>query len=414
MMILGERKRMNNEFREDRPKAPMEETKVAKEVSPKPEREHSFVSRWMETLLHLGLGESLLRFSTNFFLLVVVVLTVWLMQKFYRQIPLGLEANSALAAGTTPTPVASVYPLPPQQDAIFFGITRLALLHTNIPSRPRTDIVTYTVQKGDTVTGIAEKYGLQPKTIFAANYEILQDDPHNLMPNQELKILPVDGVLWQWLGGIPFGQWAGYFQVQPEDIINYPPNHLNIETIGDPQNANIETGTFLIIPGGYYQYHTPGQVPLGITRSNPASAQVAGDGSCGPVEGGAVGTGTFVYPTDRHYLSGFDYSTKTNHLGIDLAADEGNNIYATDGGVVVYAGWNSYGYGNMVMIDHGTGFQSLYAHLSQIWVSCGMSVSQGQNIAAAGATGHASGPHLHFEIRTSSTVINPWDVMPAP
>jgi murein DD-endopeptidase MepM/ murein hydrolase activator NlpD len=127
-----------------------------------------------------------------------------------------------------------------------------------------------------------------------------------------------------------------------------------------------------------------------------------------------VGNGTFVYPTDRHYLSGYDYSPKTNHLAIDLAANLGDNIYAADGGVVVYAGANSYGYGNMIMIDHGTGFQTLYAHLSAIFVQCGNNVTQGEVIGAAGATGHASGPHLHFEVRTASAVINPWNVLPPP
>jgi murein DD-endopeptidase MepM/ murein hydrolase activator NlpD len=274
--------------------------------------------------------------------------------------------------------------------------------------------VKYVVQKGDTVSGIAEMFGLKSKTIYAANYEILQDDPHSLRPGQELRILPMDGVYWEWLGGIPFGQWAAYFNVKPEEIINYPGNNLDPAVVGDPQNANIKVGTFLIVPNGEYQYHTPGQMPLGITRTNPASAQVAGNGSCGPVEGGAVGTGTFAYPTDKHSLSGFDYSVESHHLGLDFAAGLGANIYATDGGVVVYAGENSYGYGSMVMIDHGTGFQSLYAHLSAIFVGCGDSVSQGQTIGAAGETGRASGPHLHFEIRTMSTVINPWDVLPAP
>ncbi len=68
----------------------------------------------------------------------------------------------------------------------------------------------------------------------------------------------------------------------------------------------------------------------------------------------------------------------------------------------------------MIMIDHGTGFQTLYAHLSAIFVQCGFNVTQGQVIGAAGATGHASGPHLHFEVRTNDAVINPWDVLPAP
>jgi len=202
--------------------------------------------------------------------------------------------------------------------------------------------------------------------------------------------------------------------VKPEDIINYPLNHLDPNTIGDYAHPNIKPGTWIIVPGGNYQYHAPGQVPLGITRSNPASSQVGGPGACPAVNGGAVGYGTFVYPTAKHVLSGFDYSTKTNHLGIDLMGNLGDNVMAADGGVVVYAGWNNYGYGNMIMIDHGTGFQTLYAHLSAIFVNCDDNVTQGQTIGSVGSTGHSSGPHLHFEVRTASNVINPWDVLPAP
>lgn len=369
-------------------------------------------ARFIETLIGIGLGESLLRTGTAVLSVVLLVVVVWLVRLFYAQGPNGDAAN---APATVPTiAVASVENVQQDGEDSFGGIPRLAQVHTIIPSRPRTEIVKYVVQKGDTVSGIAEMYGLKSKTIYAANYEILQDDPHSLRPGQELKILPLDGVYWEWLGGIPFGQWAAYFNVKPEDIINYPANNLDPATVGDPQNANIKEGTFLVVPNGEYQYHTPGQMPLGITRANPASAQVAGNGSCGPVEGGAVGTGTFVYPTDKHTLSGFDYSVDAHHLGLDFAAILGANIYATDGGVVVYAGENSYGYGNMVMIDHGTGFQSLYAHLSAIFVGCGESVSQGQTIGSSGETGNASGAHLHFEIRTMSSVINPYDVLSAP
>ncbi len=371
------------------------------------------IARWVQSLLQMGLGDLVVRAATNVFSLGAIVVVIWLAHSYFSR-PAGAQINPA-SSGSTPATTAqpaSLASLPIDLSA--FDIPRQADIHTNVPERPREDITTYTVQKGDTVSGIADKYGLQPKTIFAANYDVLQDDPHNLLPGQTLRILPVDGVYWEWLGGIPFGQWAAYFGVKPEEIINYPANHLDAKAVGDPQNANIKVNTFLIVPGGQYQYHTPGQVPLGITRTNPASAQVAGDGACPPVSGGAIGTGTFVYPTDRHYLSGFDYSTKTNHLGIDLAANLGDNIYAADGGVVVYAGANSYGYGNMIMIDHGTGFQTLYAHLSAIFVQCDQNVTQGQVIGAAGMTGHASGPHLHFEVRTASAVINPWDVLPPP
>lgn len=370
-------------------------------------------ARFIETLIGIGLGESLLRTGTAVLSVILLLVVVWLVRLFYAQ---GQNVQATEAAPiTVPTlGVAGIEEVSQDGADTFGGIPRLAQVHTIIPSRPRTEMVKYVVQKGDTVSEIAEMYGLKSKTIYAANYEILQDDPHSLQPGQELKILPMDGVYWEWLGGIPFGQWAAYFNVKPEDIINYPANNLDPATVGDPQNANIKEGTFLIVPNGEYQYHTPGQMPLGITRDNPASAQVAGNGSCGPVSGGAVGTGTFAYPTDKHTLSGFDYSVESHHLGLDFAAGLGVNIYATDGGVVVYAGENSYGYGNMIMIDHGTGFQSLYAHLSAIFVGCGESVSQGQTIGSAGSTGRSTGPHLHFEVRTMSTVINPWDVLPAP
>jgi murein DD-endopeptidase MepM/ murein hydrolase activator NlpD len=360
----------------------------------------------------MGLGESLLRASTNILSVIAILVVIWLVQAFYRQGAFNVGASAA-QAGPTEEMVAAT-PVPPPADPSALGISRLAQIHTIIQSRPRKDIESYTVQAGDTVSGIAEKYGLQPATIFAANFDVLQDDPHSLRPNQVLRILPVDGVYWEWQGGIPFGQWAEYFKVKPEDIINYPANNIDPSTVGDFANANVQTGTFLIVPNGVYQYHTPGGMPLGVTRDTPASAQVAGPGSCAPFSGGAVGYGTFVYPTDKHVLSGFDYSTKTNHLGIDLMGLEGANVYAADGGVVVYAGWNNYGYGNMVMIDHGTGFQSLYAHLSNWFVNCGDNVTQSQVIGAVGTTGNSSGPHLHFEVRTASVVINPWDVLPAP
>ncbi len=377
----------------------------------KGEKTNGQFTSWTQSLFQIGLGDSLLHTVTNIFSIVAIIIVIWMAEAYFNQPSAQAQANGEPSQGPTPIPVSTVNPAT-LIDLSSAGIVREANIHTNIPSRPRQDITTYVVQKGDTISGIADMYGLQPKTIFAANYAILQDDPENLKAGENLKILPVDGVYWEWLGGIPFGQWAAYFNVKPEDIINFPANNLNPSAVGDPANANIKADTWLIVPGGTYQFHTPGQVPLGITRTNPATAQVAGPGACPPTTGGAVGTGTFVYPTSRHYLSGFDYSTVTHHLGIDLAANLGDPIYASDGGVIVYAGWNNYGYGNMIMIDHGTGFQTLYAHLSAIFVQCGESVSQGETIGSAGATGNASGPHLHFEVRTTTTVIDPWNVLP--
>ena len=137
-----------------------------------------------------------------------------------------------------------------------------------------------------------------------------------------------------------------------------------------------------------------------------------GPGFCGTITDGAVGIGTFTWPTTEKYLSGFDYSPDTNHYGIDVAGKLGNPIYAVDNGVVVYSGWNNWGYGNVIVIDHGNGWQSLYSHLSTIGVSCGASVYQGGTIGYMGSTGNSSGPHLHFELRSDKYGRpNPWDYL---
>jgi murein DD-endopeptidase MepM/ murein hydrolase activator NlpD len=128
-----------------------------------------------------------------------------------------------------------------------------------------------------------------------------------------------------------------------------------------------------------------------------------------------VGFGTFIYPTVEHWLSGTSFHPELGHPAVDFAGSLGNAIYATDAGVVVYAGWNDYGYGNLIILDHGNSWQSLYGHLSQVNVSCGQSVGQGDVIGLMGSTGNSTGPHLHFELmNTNLGKVNPLDYLPAP
>jgi hypothetical protein len=204
---------------------------------------------------------------------------------------------------------------------------------------------------------------------------------------------------------------TSYYGVTPEDIINWPGNHLNAATVGNWSDPNIKPGTMLVVPGGRREFvDWSGRY---IPRSDPATARVFGPGFCGTITGGTAGTGTFIWPTVEHWLSGYDYSPATNHRGLDFAGSLGNAIYAADNGVVVYAGWNDWGYGNVVIIDHGNGWQTLYAHLNSIGVGCGQSVYQGDVIGGLGTTGRSSGPHLHFEmIHQSYGKVNPWDFLP--
>jgi LysM repeat protein len=374
-------------------------------------KSRGFFTGIFDFLIQLGLGESLLRTGTVFLSVILLGAVIWMIQLFTDlSEETGDEANAPIIIA--PTIGASGGGSDPQvvYDP-FGGVPRLAQEHTIIPSRPRQEIEEYTVLEGDSVFGIAEKFGLNPETILWGNYYVLLDNAHSLKPGQVLNILPVNGTYHEWQQGEGLNGVAQYYGVTPEDIINYPPNELDAATVGDYANPNIQPGTWLVVPNGRREF-VSWSAPRGVTRENPASARVLGAGACGSISGGAVGFGTFVWPSNKHTVTGFDYSPSTNHWGIDITGNEGEGVYATDAGVVVYAGWNDYGYGNMIMIDHGSGFQSLYAHLNAFNVSCGQSIGQGDVIGAIGSTGRSSGAHLHFEIRAISSFVNPWDVLP--
>ena len=403
---------MNNDFRKESSSNSGGDAGETKESAAPKTREKGLLARWGNFLLELGLGESILRVGASLLSLVAVIAVIWVVQKFFDQAPATAQ-NVGAASNLTPTASVDIGSVPPAAELGYEGIPRLAQPFTVIPSRPRQEIVTYTVLEGDTVFGIAEKYGLQPETVLWGNYYTLLDDPHNLSPGQELDILPVDGAVYEWQSGDGLNGVSKFFNVNPEDIVNYPGNGLDLATIGDYAHPNIQPGTVLIVPSGRREF-VSWSAPLGVTRENPALARVLGPGACDPISGGAVGYGTFVWPTQKHYLSGYDYSPKANHWGIDLAGQLGEGIFSVDAGVVVYSGWNNYGYGNMVIVDHGNGWQSLYAHMSDIYRFCGQSVGQGEAIGAIGSTGRSSGAHLHFELMSPGYKVNPWDFLPPP
>ncbi len=368
---------------------------------------------WWENLIRQGLGEVVLRVGTGLASILLVLLVIWVMTSFYLKGKVTVSDNASLAmAAALPTATPTVVPpslVLPDASSMVRGITRLAQLHTMLPSRPRFEITTYVVQKNDTIFGIADKFNLNPSTILWGNQETLGDNPHFLSPGQELNILPTNGVLYRWHKGDGLNKVAEVFSVEPEDIVNWPGNHLDPTTIGDYALPNIPEGTLIFAPGGYREFVT-WSAPF-ITREDPAKARINGPGYCGTIYTGAVGNGTFIWPTVEKWLSGYDYSPETNHWGIDIAGDTYDSIYAVDNGVVVYSGWNDWGYGNVIVVDHGNGFQSLYAHLEIINTVCGQSVYQGDVIGGMGTTGRSTGSHLHFELRSGSSFVNPWSYL---
>ena len=283
---------------------------------------------------------------------------------------------------------------------VFEAIEREIQIKTHVPvDKPRYDLEDYRVVRGDSVFAIAESFRLQPETVLWANYDGLQDDPHSLAPGMVLKIPPTDGIYYQWKENDTLESVANEFQTSVDDILNYPGNDVDLT------NPKIESGSWVMLPGGEREFvrwlvPTVAKGASGTSSTNQSACS-----------GGAVGGGGFVWPADAHSLSGNDYWP--GHLGIDIAAGQGESVYAADSGVVTMAqsGYN-YGYGSVIQIDHGNGYSTVYAHLSSIGVGVCASVSAGQWIGAAGNTGNSQGAHLHFEVRQGGGFINPWFVLP--
>lgn len=280
-----------------------------------------------------------------------------------------------------------------------FAIGRKLTLKTTIPERPRYEVLKRTVVRGDSIFGISKEFDITPDSLLWANYETLKDDPHSLRPGMELNIPPTDGVYYQWKENDTLEKVAGELKANPDDILNWPGNSLDLT---DPQ---IALGNWVMVPGGEREYQQWIVPTISVGRSGTSRV---GGSSC---SGGSVGSGGFSWPAGNTFLSGNDYYS--GHLAIDIAAGEGSPIYAADSGVVTMAagGWNG-GYGNVIQIDHGNGYATLYAHLSVINVSVCQSVGRGQTIGAAGNTGNSFGAHLHFEVRLNGGFVNPWYVLP--
>ncbi len=274
-------------------------------------------------------------------------------------------------------------------------------------------LIYYSVRPGDTLFGIAAAFGLTPETVLWSNYKALKDNPDLLSIGMELVIPPSNGLVVEVEAGDTIEGIARRFQVSPESIVEQPVNKLN------SVNQLLQVGQELFVPGGQREtviWQVP--KPVEVSRNPVTGVSVYRVGRCGEVAIPPLGTGQFIYPTNRRYLSGYNFSSW--HPGLDFAGRLGEPIYAVDSGTVIYAGYSlnaagvPVGYGQYVVLDHGNGYQTLYAHASQLYVGCGQQVLQGTVIAAIGSVGRSTGPHLHFEIRAGSRAINPWSVLPAP
>jgi len=286
-------------------------------------------------------------------------------------------------------------------------VFRIVKIDTKIPEGVRHKADKYTVESGDSIFMIAKKFSVSAESILWANYALLNDDPTIILEGWKLTIPPTNGIYYKWKEGDTLEKVAQKYYADPEEIITWPGNHLDVS---NPVVDNL-TDFNIMIPGGYREL-APWIEVLPFAPRTGVLRVVVGPGGCEAPAYGPIGTGAMIWPVWNNELSGFGYSSY--HRGVDLAAGVGTPVVAADNGTVIYSGWNDSGYGYLVEIDHNDGYSTVYAHLSEgtLAVRCGESVNQGQYLALSGSTGKSTGGHLHFEVRYNGGFMNPYSAIP--
>lgn len=248
------------------------------------------------------------------------------------------------------------------------------------PKKPRI----YTVQDGDTIASIAAQFNISANTILWANGITERDI---LKIGDHLTILPTTGVLHTVRSGDTVLAIAIKYDADLQATIAY--NNLG-------EDAKLAIGQKIIVPDGYAHATVPTSVPSIVsedvklaTESPPDSAPSTGSG--------------FAWPTASRHISQY---FRWGHTGIDIDDRSRPPIYAAETGTIEFTGWLG-GYGRLVVVNHGDGLSTYYAHVDKVYVTKGQKVSKGDAIAQIGSTGRSTGPHVHFEVRKNGLPINP-------
>jgi LysM repeat protein len=254
---------------------------------------------------------------------------------------------------------------------------------------PRTEIVQHEVQTGETISTIAQDYGISVNTILWENnltaYSLIR-------PGDKLSILPVSGIRYKVASGDNVIKIASRYGISESELLTA--NNLS-------DSSQLKIGQQLLLPGA--------RKIVSGTVASAASTKVAYSGLSAiksviaPKGAEPVSGNMMNWPTVRRRITQY-YSWK--HTGLDVADKVGTALYSADAGTVEYVGWGT-GYGNQIVVDHGGGKKTRYAHLSAFYVKKGDKVTKGETIGAMGSTGWSTGSHIHFEVIINGKKYNP-------
>jgi len=322
----------------------------------------------------------------------VIVKTILIKRGKRNRFFLHIAAMAVLSLGVLISPlITEQNPFSKQSNLLSFAqdvasqkqsLAPQDVFQTQLSDKPRSEIITYTVQKGDTLSGIAKKFGISDDTIRWQN-DLSNDD---ITVGDTLQILPVTGIAHKVAAGDTIYTIAKKYSSNAQAIVDFPFNDF-----ADPQTFSLVIGQTLIVPEGVQ----PQAAPTYIARRTyipTGTVTISGAGFTWPIHG-----------TMNQYFSWY-------HQAVDLGAPIGTPILAAHSGTVseaIAGGWN-YGYGTHVIISGDNGYQTMYAHMSGLNVGGGQRVVAGATVVGwVGMTGRTTGPHLHFEIRSGAAFYNP-------
>ncbi len=275
----------------------------------------------------------------------------------------------------------------PSASAVLSATTEDPETQTLVSDKVRDKIIQYTVAPGDTVSTIAQKFDVSEDTLRWQNNLASKD---SIKAGQTLEILPVTGISHKVAKGDTVYSIAKKYDTSAQAIVDFPYNSFT-----NDETFELAIGQTVIVPDG-------------VKPSEILWSPIARVRQITPDAGTVVASGAFVWPTGGTITQRFVWY----HKGIDIANNAAPAVLAADAGTVVGAGWlDGYGYGTRVIIDHGNGYRTLYAHLSQVWVVAGQTVNRGAAIGKMGSTGRSTGIHLHFEVISNGGYLNPLNVL---
>lgn len=256
----------------------------------------------------------------------------------------------------------------------------------------RQGLTKYSVQPGDTIVGVASSFGISPQTIMMENK---LDTAAQLKTGQELTILPTTGITYTLKQGDTMESILNKYKINEEDFLD----SNNIESFDD-----LDVGATVVIP--LDNVVIPSKPKPASKFVKDETGKVALKQATAPTDL-LAGSLDFIWPTTvRKITQGFS----SRHTGLDISDSKMEPIYAAADGFVEVSGYQANGYGNNIIINHGSGFKTRYGHASEMYVQAGDTVKKGQVIAKQGHTGRVRGTtgiHLHFEIIKNGSRVNP-------